>query len=69
MATANQIRDVMLRAVDGAVRDCPEDLNERARMFAARLCGLMSAYGESAVERAINRVLGIEMPHPTVDGA
>ena len=68
MATANQIRDVMLRAVDGAVRDCPEDLDERARMFAARLCGLMSAYGETAVESAINRVLGIDV-RPATDGA
>lgn len=32
MATAKQIRDVMLRSADGAVRDCPEDLNERAHV-------------------------------------
>jgi len=69
MATANQFRDVMRRAVDGAVRDCPEDLNGRARMFTARLCGLMSAYGEVALERAISRVLGIEVPSPATDVA
>jgi hypothetical protein len=69
MATAKQIRDVMLRAVDGAVRDCPEDLNERARMFAARLCGLMMAYGDVAIEAALARVLGTEAPRPSADGA
>jgi hypothetical protein len=69
MATAKQIRDVMLRSADGAVRDCPEDLNERARMFAARLCGLMTAQGDAAIECALNRVLGIEAPRQASDGA
>jgi hypothetical protein len=69
MATAKQFRDVMFRAVEGAVRDCPDDLNERARMFAARLCGLMSAEGEIAIEYAINRVLGLDAPRPATDGA
>jgi hypothetical protein len=69
MATAKTIRDVMLRAADGAVRDCPEDLNERARMFAARLCGLMTAHGDAAIESALSRVLGIEAPRPAADGA
>jgi len=69
MATAKEIRDVIMRAVDGAVRDCPEDLNERARMFAARLAGIMSARGEAAIEGALNRVLGIEAPRAAADGA
>lgn len=69
MATAKQIRDVLLRSADGAVRDCPEDLDERARMFAARLCGLMGAYGDAVVEGALNRVLGIEAARPAADGA
>jgi len=69
MATAKQMRDVVLRAADGAVRDCPADLNERARMFAARLAGILSAHGEVAVESAINRVLGIDAPRPAADGA
>jgi hypothetical protein len=69
MATAKEIRRVILRAIDGAVRDCPEDLDQRARMFAARLCGLMGAYGDAVVEQALNRVLGIEAPGPASDGA
>lgn len=69
MATAKQIRDVVLRSADGAVRDCPDDLNERARMFAARLCGLMMAHGDAAIGNAISRVLGTETPHPAADGA
>lgn len=69
MATAKQIRDGMLRSADGAVRDCPDDLNERARMFAARLCGLMTVYGDTTIESALNRVLGIDAPRPAADGA
>jgi hypothetical protein len=69
MATAKQIRDVLLRSADGAMRDCPEDLNERARMFAARLCGLMTAHGDAAIESALSRVLGIDGPRPAADGA
>jgi hypothetical protein len=69
MATAKKIREVMLRAADGAVRDCPEDLNERARMFAARLCGLMTVHGDAAIECALSRVLGIDGPRPAADGA
>lgn len=69
MATAKMIRDVMLRAAEGAARDCPDDLNERARMFAARLCGLMTAQGDAAIERALCRVLGIDAAQPASDGA
>lgn len=69
MATAKQIRDVVLRSADGAVRDCPDDLNERARMFAARLCGLMMAHGDAAIEGALSRVLGTDVPRPAADGA
>lgn len=69
MATAKQIRDVLLRSADGAMLDCPEDLDRRARMFTARLCGLMGAYGDAALESALNRVLGIEAPRQAIDGA
>ena len=69
MATAKQIRDVLLRSADGALRDCPEDLDQRARMFVARLCGSMGAHGDAAVESVLNRVLGIDAPQPATDGA
>jgi hypothetical protein len=69
MATAKQIRDVMLRSADGAMRDCPEDLNERARMFTARLYGSMCAHGDVAVVEALCTVLGIEAPRLAIDGA
>jgi hypothetical protein len=69
MATAKQIRDVMLRSADGAARDCPDDLDMRARVFVARLCGSMTAHGEAVIECALNRVLGIDAERPPADGA
>lgn len=67
MATANDLRAVILLSADGAMQDEPADLELRARMFLARLCGSISLIHDDELENAVRMVLG-PVAHPS-DGA
>lgn len=69
MATAKQIRNAVLLHANSAIRDYPEDLDMRARVFIARLCGEMGAHGDATIESALERVLGHDDARPSADGA
>ena len=67
MATARDLRHMILLSANGAMRDEPANLELRARMFAAHLCGSISALGDDEMESAVRMVLGLATT-PT-DGA
>jgi hypothetical protein len=58
MATASELRTVILLSADGAMADEPSNLELRARMFLARLCGSISSLRDDELEDAVRMVLG-----------
>lgn len=67
MATAKDIRTALVLSASGAMRDEPSNLEMRARMFIARLCGSMSAMGDEEMAAELRAVLG--RPRAPSDGA
>lgn len=65
MATAKDIRTALALSASGAIRDEPSDLDMRARMFIARLCGSMSAIGDEELADELRIVLGRPRMHRT----
>jgi len=59
MTTVTQMRKALLSCASQASQAEPSDIDARARSFIARLAGSMVSLGETALERALDQLLGI----------
>ena len=57
MTTASDLRAAILHSADGAMKDEPTNVELRARMFVARLCGSITVLRDDEIEDAVRMVL------------
>lgn len=57
MTTAKQIRDLVISCAADAVKEVPDDVDFRARTFAAFLTGSLEAYQEDQMVSALRKLL------------
>jgi len=67
MATAKDLRTIIIRCAKDATEREPNDKNYRARLFAAYLSGRAEALGELDLMKAIDAMLGLD--RKPADGA
>ena len=69
MATADALRDAILRCAVTATAYYPNDDEMRARSFIARLSGVMSSLKESEMDEVLSAVVGIREPLEQAKGS